>query len=67
MQDSNANIEGRALSIPEFCERNNFSRAHFYNIVKAGIGPRVMRVGKRVLITPSAAAEWRRERETEAA
>jgi hypothetical protein len=29
----------------------------------AGKGPREMKVGKRVLITPEAEADWRRERE----
>lgn len=67
MTDTNTIIEGRPLSIPEFCTRNRISRAHFYNIAKAGIGPRVMRVGRRCLVTPEAEIEWRRERETEAA
>lgn len=67
MKDNYKYIEGRALSIPEFCEHNGISRAHFYNVVKVGLGPRVMRVGRRVLVTPNAAAEWRRSREADAA
>jgi hypothetical protein len=53
----------KAASIEEFCEAHDLSRASFYNMRKAGIGPREMRVGARVLISDEAAADWRRERE----
>jgi predicted DNA-binding transcriptional regulator AlpA len=52
-----------AFSIPEFCRRHGISRAHFYNLSKAGDGPAVMRVGRRTLISAEAAAEWRRRME----
>jgi hypothetical protein len=52
-----------AFSISEFCEVHGISRAHFYNIVKTGVGPRMMYVGGRKIISREAAADWRRERE----
>jgi predicted DNA-binding transcriptional regulator AlpA len=52
-----------AFSILEFCARHGMSRSAFYNSLKAGQGPRLMRVGTRVMVSREAAAEWRRERE----
>lgn len=50
-------------TIEEFCKSHRISRGTFYNLQKAGIAPRVMRVGKRVMISAEAAADWRRARE----
>lgn len=55
----------KAYSILEFCEAHGISRAQFYVLLKAGQGPRVMRVGGRRLISEEAAADWRKERETQ--
>lgn len=55
--------ERATLSIPEFCAVHGFSPAFYFNLQKEGKGPRVLRVGKRVLITREAAAEWRQQRE----
>lgn len=52
-----------AFSITEFCVLHRISRAHFYNLVKAALGPRVMDVRGRKLISQEAAADWRHERE----
>jgi len=52
-----------AFSIAEFCRRHGISRAHFYNLWKTGEAPRVMRVGRRTLISTEAAAQWRRRME----
>jgi len=52
-----------ALSIDEFCKRHGISRATYYNQQKDGVGPRVMKVGTRTLISMEAAAEWRRRME----
>ena len=55
---------GRAcFTVAEFCDAHRISRAKLYQLWKAGIGPRVLRVGAKVIITCEAAAEWRRERE----
>jgi predicted DNA-binding transcriptional regulator AlpA len=56
-----------AYSIDQFCAAHGICRASYYNMKKAGTGPREMRVGSRVLISYESAAEWRREREAEAA
>jgi predicted DNA-binding transcriptional regulator AlpA len=52
-----------AFDILEFCHRHAISRSAFYNSVKNGTGPRLMRLGTRVLISREAAEAWRRERE----
>jgi hypothetical protein len=56
--------ERDAYRIPEFCARHGFSPAKYFQLAAAGEGPRVMRVGKRVLISREAASEWRRSRES---
>jgi predicted DNA-binding transcriptional regulator AlpA len=50
-----------ADDIPTFCHRNNLSRSALYNAWKAGRGPRIMRIGRKVLITREAAEQWRRQ------
>jgi predicted DNA-binding transcriptional regulator AlpA len=52
-----------AFSILEFCRRHGISRSAFYNALKANQGPRLMKVGNRVMISREAAEAWRRERE----
>jgi excisionase family DNA binding protein len=52
-----------AYGIASFCIAHNISRSTFYNLVKDGKAPRLMRVGTRVLISREAAKAWRRERE----
>ena len=49
----------QAYSIPEFCDAHRISRGSFYNLQKEGLAPLTFRVGKRVLISEEAAAEWR--------
>ena len=56
-------IEREALTIVEWCQAHGISRATFYKLVSAGLAPRRMRVGRRVLISREAAAEWRRKME----
>jgi hypothetical protein len=55
--------ERDAYSIPVFCQRHDLSRAALYNAWKTGKGPRIMRLGTRVLISKEAAAQWRQELE----
>jgi predicted DNA-binding transcriptional regulator AlpA len=52
--------EKLAYSISEFCSLHGISRSTFYNLVKAGRGPRTMRVNGRTLISKEAAEHWRR-------
>jgi predicted DNA-binding transcriptional regulator AlpA len=49
----------QALSVAQFCAAHNLSRATFYNLLKAGHGPVIMKVGKRTLISVEAAQRWR--------
>jgi excisionase family DNA binding protein len=55
-----------AFTIREFCGRYRLSRSTFYNLLSAGEGPRIFRVGNSVRISAEAAEDWRRERESEA-
>ena len=52
-----------AISVDGFCREHSISRAHFYNLLKRGQGPAVMKVGKRTLISDEAAVAWRRAME----
>jgi len=56
-----------AATIPQFCDGHNISRTHFYELIKQGRAPRLMKVGRRTLISQEAAAEWRRRMEDETA
>jgi hypothetical protein len=62
--DSQMISNQQAFSVEQFCEAHgNISRAFFYKLVASGRGPRLMNVGRRVLISEEAAADWRREME----
>ena len=50
-------------SVSEFACQHGISRALFYKLLQQGNGPRIIKVGKRTLITNEAAEEWRRSRE----
>lgn len=52
-----------AYSREEFARSHGISLTLLDEMVKAGSGPRLMRVGRRVLISMEAAADWRREME----
>ncbi len=52
-----------SMSVAEFCARHSISRAFFYKLAVAGLAPRTIRLGSRVLISKEAAKEWRRQRE----
>jgi predicted DNA-binding transcriptional regulator AlpA len=53
-----------AYSIVEFARAHSMSRAHVYNLMRDGLGPRVMRAGRRTLVSAEAAADWRRRMES---
>ena len=50
-------------TIEDFCERNRISEAMYFKLKRQGHAPREMKLGKKILITPEAEADWRRERE----
>ena len=52
-------------SIVGFCRRQGISRSSFYNLLKAGKGPRISHIGGRRTITPEAERAWEIEREAE--
>jgi predicted DNA-binding transcriptional regulator AlpA len=52
-----------AWTIEEFCQSHGISRATFYNLLKRGYAPRIMKVGARTLISIEAASDWREHME----
>jgi hypothetical protein len=56
-----------ALSILEFCAAFGISEDFFYKLKRQGQAPRLMKVGKRTMISMEAANEWRIEREAASA
>jgi hypothetical protein len=50
-------------SIASFCEANGISITTYFVLKRQGKGPREMKVGKRILITPEAEKDWRKARE----
>jgi predicted DNA-binding transcriptional regulator AlpA len=58
--------ERDAYTLREFCARHGLSRAHFYRLQALGSGPRLIRAGRRVLVSREAATDWRRKMERDA-
>jgi predicted DNA-binding transcriptional regulator AlpA len=58
----NQEVGRKAYSVEEFCASHGFTKPTFYEILKKGEGPRIMRVGRRVLISVEDAAAWRKSR-----
>ena len=50
-----------AFSIRAFCKRHSISESFFYKLRSLGLGPAIMRVGGRTLISREAAAAWRKQ------
>lgn len=53
--------EPKAQSVENFCRSHGFSRAMFYRLRQMGRAPQTMTVGRRVLVSAEAAAQWRGE------
>ncbi len=60
-------VNREAFSVKEFCFAHNICRATLYNLLKAGAGPKLLKIGRRSLITADAAREWRHKLEESAA
>jgi hypothetical protein len=58
-----AQVSPHALTVGEFCESHRISRALFYLLQKTRRGPRVMKCGRRTLISAEAASDWRKQME----
>ena len=54
----------KTYSVTEFCREHGISRGLFYKIAAEGHGPRVIKAGRRTLISREAAEEWRHRMET---
>jgi hypothetical protein len=54
-----------AYTIEQFCEAHGISVAFYHKLRGQGRGPRLMRLGRRVLISQESAAEWRAKHEAE--
>ena len=57
----------KTYTVKQFTQTYNLSRSTIYRLWRDGRGPRVLRVGRKVLITVEAAQEWARAMEAEAA
>ena len=57
--DNNDHHDG-AFSIRAFCARHSISQSFFHKLRSLGLGPAIMKVGTRTLISSEAAAAWRR-------
>jgi hypothetical protein len=56
---------GDAHTIMSFCASNKISLSKFFDLKRRGLGPREIELDGRVIITPEAESDWRRERELE--
>ncbi len=53
-----------SYTIPAFCaDHGNISKSFFHKLVNEGKGPRLMKIGRRTLISAEAAADWRAKME----
>ena len=52
-------VDKKTYTIPEFCDVHNISCSTLYKLLKAGLGPRIMKAGRRTLISFKAAEDWR--------
>jgi predicted DNA-binding transcriptional regulator AlpA len=52
-----------AQSVADFCKSFGISRSFFYKLQRAGKAPRVMKIGRRTLVSAEAASEWQKQME----
>lgn len=53
-------VPSKVQSVDEFCEAYGLSKSMFYKLLRTGKAPRIMKVGRRTLISFEAAEEWQR-------
>jgi hypothetical protein len=56
-------IEPQLSTIPEFCRRNHIAKSTFFKLKNAGLGPRIMYLGKMQRISADAERDWIAARE----
>jgi hypothetical protein len=49
----------RCFTIAEFCASANIGRTQYYALKRDGRGPREMKIGASIRISPEARAAWR--------
>lgn len=54
------NADQNAHSIKEFCKKFSISRSMFYKLKRNNKGPRLMKIGRRTLISSDAITEWQK-------
>jgi hypothetical protein len=60
---SPAEVSAAVYTVGEFCTAYRISRSQLYKLWDQQIGPRVIRIGTKNLITVEAAREWAATRE----
>jgi hypothetical protein len=58
---------GDAHTRASFCASNAISESKYFALKRDGKAPREIELDGRIIITPEAEADWRREREAETA
>lgn len=53
-----------AYTVPEFCAAHRITSGNLQKLLRLGLGPRLMRVGNRNLISVEAARDWRARMES---
>ncbi len=53
------NEQPSVMTVDEFCQVHRISRGTFYNLLKAGNGPTIMKFGNSTRVSYEAAARWR--------
>jgi predicted DNA-binding transcriptional regulator AlpA len=48
-----------ASSVNEFCADHSMGRTMFYDLLKKGKGPEIIKLGRRTIISVEAAKRWR--------
>jgi hypothetical protein len=60
--DKTGRVPPLALSVADFCTAHDISIGYFYELLRRGLGPRIMKVGTRTLVSIEEAAAWRAKR-----
>lgn len=62
-----AGYTGGSRTVIQFCEANGISHTLFYELLKKGKGPRIIKAGRKTLIGYEAEIDWRATMEADAA
>jgi len=59
--ESAVGLTPKVYSVQQFCEMYGIGRNLFYKMLAEGAGPKIMKLGRRTLISREAAEEWQRQ------